>query len=303
LRERDLHAIEGTFRFRNQEPVEVIELPFEIPLAETRPSVTLDVTPAPKPAVPARFEPVSPGEELRVVAALHRIGADLGDPVEIARSEDRIVVTGIGLGAERRQEITRTLEAMPRVAVRFHESDVTDLPAPPLPAGAKRSSAGEEGARLRARIEEHLGGRPAFDRFADRLLESGDGMMAHAHALRRLAERFTPATESLLSAGDRQVLDGIRIEHVRAIRTESVSIDALVNPVLLGIGIRGDAVPVEAPAGTTWQSRAVQHFEAARQVERHLAVVVAGAAVEGGEGALGERLLGALERLRSIGER
>jgi anti-sigma factor RsiW len=303
LREADLRAVEGTFRFRNQEPVEVTELPLEAPPADTpRASAAFEVPSSP-PAATVQPPPVevSPGEELRVIAALHSIGADLGDPVEITRAEDRILVTGIGLSPERRDEIARTLVAMPRVAVRFHDSDAVDLPpAPPPPE--RRSKSGGDTGRLAARIEEHLGGRPAFDRFADQLLEYGDTLMAHAHALRRLAERFPPEAESRLSAEDRQVLEGIRTEHGAAINRQAEAVHALVHPLLRELGIRPAASP-SSSAGLTWQARAKERFEAARQVERRSAALVAGAAPEEGGGALGPGLLAGLEHLRSFGER
>ena len=304
LRERDLRAVEGTFQFRNQERVEVTELPAD-PVALNVPAIQPGANPSNAPAVPppsipapAAQGPATRSEELRVIAALHRIGADLGDPVEVSRSGERIVVTGIGLDAERRDEIARTLEAMPRVAVQFHESGAAELQAA-RPA-AKRAPAGDEATRLQRQLEDYLGGRPAFERFADRLLLDGDTMMAHAHALRRLAERFPPVATASLNASDQELLNGMRQVHAAAIRRHGNSIDSLVSPALRSLGVKPQAAA--QPGGGSWQARAAEQFQAAQQVEKLLAVVVAGAAMEGGEGALGPRLLGSIELLRAIGE-
>jgi len=304
LRQRDLRAVEGTFQFRNRERVEVTELPPEpvsvnVPAIEppALPSNAPNVLPPPVPA-PTASGPATRSDELRVIAALHRIGADLGDPVEVSRSGERIVVTGIGLDAERRDEIARTLEAMPRVAVQFHESGAAELQTA-RPA-AKRAPAGDEATLLQRQLEAYLGGRPAFERFADRLLEDGDTMMAHAHALRRLAERFPPGATASLDASDQELLDRIRQKLAAGIRRHGASIDSLVSPALRSLGVKPRVAA--QPGGGTWQARAAELFQAAQEVERLLAVLVAGAAMEGGEGALGPRLLGSIETLRAIGE-
>jgi len=108
LRGTDLHPIEGRLEFRNNEMVELAELP-EAPFPPV-PAVTgapMHVTPHPAHPIPSGGAVERPGpepgpaEELQVVAALHRLGADLGDPVEINRSGAQIVVSGLGIAASR----------------------------------------------------------------------------------------------------------------------------------------------------------------------------------------------------------
>jgi hypothetical protein len=82
-----------------------------------------------------------------------------------------------------------------------------------------------------------------------------------------------------------------------------MAIHALVTPALTAIGFRSDGGLQGLPVSTTWQQRALDRFHAAQQLERLLAVVLAGATLEGGDGALGPRILGSMERLRSIGDR
>ena len=47
----------------------------------------------------SRSAPPTPADELLVIAALHRIGADLGEPVEVRREGPEVVVNVAGVEA------------------------------------------------------------------------------------------------------------------------------------------------------------------------------------------------------------
>jgi hypothetical protein len=111
LRSQDLRAVAGTLQFRNHERVEISELP-DAPMPKPEAAgVAAQAAPALMPssmknqssALPRST--TTPGEELQVMAALHRVGADLGDPIEVIPSGDHILVTGMGITPERQQQI------------------------------------------------------------------------------------------------------------------------------------------------------------------------------------------------------
>ena len=81
--------------------------------------------------VPPRSS-VSVSDELQVLSALHQIGADLGDPIHVSLSADKVMVSGVGVAPQRQQVIQRTLESMPNVAVQF-----TEPVAAPVPEGKR----------------------------------------------------------------------------------------------------------------------------------------------------------------------
>src|SRR5574340_570325 len=123
-----LRPVEGRFEFRNQEWVEISELPEPAPA----PSVAATTPPparesAPPPAVEAS---ASAGDELQVLAALHGLGADLGEPIEVTREGARIVVSGVGIAETRQQQIQQALDRMPRVVVRFSDPAAAGPEAP-----------------------------------------------------------------------------------------------------------------------------------------------------------------------------
>src|SRR5579872_1859809 len=94
------------------------------------PKIAQPHTPVPLAAI--KMSPAEPlaNAEVRVLAILHRIGADLGDPVDASIGADgKIHVNGVGLGEERQTEIHAALASEPGVAIRF-EGAVANSAAP-----------------------------------------------------------------------------------------------------------------------------------------------------------------------------
>ncbi|HFA59598.1 MAG TPA: hypothetical protein ENJ83_02805, partial [Rhodospirillales bacterium] len=187
----ELRPVEGTLRFRNNEWVEMRELaPAEIPapVAELpRRAPERPATPAPQPAeepLPREIiRPATPAEELMVLAVLHELGADLGEPVEVAREGERIAVTGFGVNPEIAAQIQQQLAGVPGVVVRLG-----DAPAGTVePAGTAGRETATDPAPLEQRLAERLGGRTAFEQFSEGLLAVNEELMARVYALQRLA--------------------------------------------------------------------------------------------------------------------
>ncbi|MBI3471766.1 MAG: zf-HC2 domain-containing protein, partial [Candidatus Solibacter usitatus] len=217
LRAEDLRATEGTLEFRNHERVEISELPEEAApssVASVRPEASSDPhpeLPRTQPGDSAATVAATPGGELRVFAALRRLGADMGEPIEVTRTERQILVAGVGLDPQRAREIQDALSSLPNVAVRFSEP----APAPVSPNAPEASSPGasSEAARLlRSKLEAQLGGRGSLEQFAEQALEGAEALMTGVHALRRLSQRFAPETESQLNAEERRLLEKLRGE-------------------------------------------------------------------------------------------
>jgi len=266
LRATDLHPVDGRFEFRNQEWVEYNEISDASTTDGGNPAVTRleapmrRVEPPSRPAALPSGNSASISEELRVLVALHEIGADLGDPVEVNRTGGRILVSGIGVPSQRQREIHRALDSMPNVTVQFAEpsggesasgSDTAD------PAGARPSG-------IQARVEQHLGGRAEFERFSAHLLESMDNIMARAYALRALAQRFPEGTE--MSSSDRALLGDLARVHAKALTSQLSDLHRTLAPVLVSLG-GSTAQGTPANHRTAWQPAIEDLFQASRRSE------------------------------------
>src|ERR1017187_5853163 len=242
LRGTDLEPLEGRFEFRNRDWVEMTELVDQ----QTNPASTVagttggvprqpGVPPGPLDVPMESAEPSAFSEELQVVSALHELGADLGDPLEISREGRQVLVSGTGIPPQRQQQIHGLLDRLPHVVVRFDDPAFPASAVPVQSEPATRDAAGPEKSTYPARIEERLGGRPQFERFSSSVLDWTDSAMTRAYALRRLAQQFSAAAENQMTAEDRRTLRSLGREHLAAFAKDAGRVANTVKPVLTGM--------------------------------------------------------------------
>jgi hypothetical protein len=306
LRSSDLEPVEGRFEFRNRDWVELTELVDQ----QTTPASNIAGTIGGMPRQPGRppsphnisVEPSEPSgpsavsEELQVVAALHQLGADLGDPLEISREGRQVLVSGTGISPQRQQQIHGLLDRLPHVLVRFDD--------PAFPAGATpvqsepvtRDAAGPEKSTYAARIEERLGGRPQFERFSSSVMDWTDTAMTRAYALHRLAQQFSAEAEGQMTSEDLRTLHKLGREHLASFAKEVQRIANTVNPVIKGLG-PGSAEIQARPDPIAWQSASEDLLVSARKAETLLAVVLGLAPAENASGNVPAQLIGILGEL------
>jgi anti-sigma factor RsiW len=264
LRSADYIPVESTLQFRDQDRIEITELPAEQPLAVTAPVPAPTAAPALAPTVPAALPTTA--DELRVFAALRKLGADLGEPIEITRTSDAIVVTALETDAVRRQQLERELSPLAHVRVQF--TDIAPSTAAPASPTLLR---GNSASPFETELNQFFGGQAAIDRFTDQALELTDAILARAHALRRLSEHFPASAVATLSPADRQTLDQLVAAHAAALAQSARALNQLATPVL-------DHLHAGAPSPRTLAANPLELLRAARQVEQLLAHLFTGAA-------------------------
>ena len=285
LNARDLRPVEEHLQFGSNEWVEVTEVAPEPAVAavETKvePDESLRKSP-PEPVADASPATVSApsvttataGDELQVLLALHRIGADLGDPIDISLHGSQVLVTGVGIPPRRQQEIRAVLASNSNVTVQFSEPAASTAPAPPpRPEGATNA----EISPLQARVAEKLGGRVNFEELSSEVLDLSDQMMSRAYAVRRLSEKFPAGVDASLTPVNRQILAGLRQEHTATLVHLTADIDRVLRPVFVSLGVNPRAGVPETGLAPEWQPATEGVFQSARQVEK-LAALMFGAA-------------------------
>ena len=304
LRTADLLPIEGRLEFRDRNWIEFTDLS-EVPdLHDGSPVASLGELPV-RPAVPSRPAAIAPGEtasisdELQVLSALHGIGADLGDPVEVKLSNGHVEVSGVGVSAERQRQIHRALDSMAHVEVAF--SDPGAAPAPVQATAPERapvfSAPSSATTKLQTRLEQQLGGRAEMERFSSRVLDWNEAAMARAYALRALAQRFSQDQQSAMTPDDRRVLRQMAREHISALQAHITGMEAALTPILSALGAAAPPPP-QPPAFTSWQAGAEQVFRSSRRVELLLSTVLGVTSGEKPSADLPTNLLSALADLR-----
>jgi len=274
LRASDYHPVGSRFEFRDREWVEYNEFS-ETPATDGgTPAVsrldapTRRVVPSRPSALPSG-ESASISEELRVLAALHEIGADLGDPLDITRSGGKVLVSGVGIPSGRQRDIHRALDPLPNVAVQF----VDPASGAAAQSVAETTEVKPDSGRspLQSRLEQQLGSRAAFERFSSQTLDELDNAMAHAYALRSLAQRFPEGT--VMSDSDRTLLADLAGTHLKTLSSQINELHRTLAPVLVSLG---GATAQGRPVTTAraWQTAAEDTFAASRRLEVLLSTLV-----------------------------
>lgn len=278
LRARDLRPIEGSWRFRDAEYVEMSEVPLDHAGEGTTGAPAAQAQgPAedPAPSRPtATQRSVGTADELRVMAALRKVGADLGEPVEVTRTTDEVLVTGMGIEPERQRQIQTALGTLPQVVTRFSEGKPPSVPPSQEPTANIAATASTEQAR--SWLEGQLGSRSSAESFAERVLGLTDAITARAHALRRLAERFPSEAEGQLSPEERQILIDLRADHESALNLNARELRKLIGQALKNLSSSGSGLSAAGPRLSTWQAAAEQSLARAQEVDKLAAGLIAG---------------------------
>jgi hypothetical protein len=287
LRAADLEPVEARLEFRDQEWVELSEASGEpagdgggaaiAPHAAEPPAApgAPSLPPSALPGVTGGTVPAS--AVIQVLAALHEIGADLGEQVEVNPVDGRLAVTGMGIPLARQRQIQGALEKFPNVTVQFSEP-TAQAPGTPAPDTAT-PPAESPSAAITTRVERQLGGRPQFERFSSQMLDWDDQATAQAYALRRLAERFPASDEARLSAPDRRALRQLASQNATTLADLAGKMVRTLDPVLAALGAPAAGPPSNTPDG--WQPASEDLLQTARRVERRLSVMLGAAPADG----------------------
>ncbi|MGH9629892.1 MAG: zf-HC2 domain-containing protein [Bryobacteraceae bacterium] len=276
MRAVDLHPVSETLQFRNKELVEITEsLPepqSPTPNSVPPPQIAAnDPSPSGKPPRTDHEAP-GPAEELRVLAALNRIGADLGEPIEVVRdsSAGKLRVTGLGLDPARRRQIRASLEHLPDVDVRFEDPQPVKLEGREADVSSAPMEAPDP---LRSHLELKLGGSALLDQFINRVLEQSEAALARAHALRKLASRFPPDVEGELEPPGLQLLFDLRDAHLAALAGIEPQLVQTLSPLLGELLPDAQAVQPCSP----WQDCTEPLLESTQNLDRVLNLSLASA--------------------------
>lgn len=314
VRARDWHPLEQRLRIRREGgewEYRLAETAFEVINAETlHPSFFTDPASnalAPVQAGRAELSALEPAlldtglqptntdlsaalddAETEVRYALHRAGGDLGEPIEIIRQPSgKLEVRGLVNTAKRKQELDAVLRTIPNVTVNLKTVEEATRSATAGPVSAEEPSS--EG-----RLEVGGGALPLGEMLAQRqkvndeeikelsntALALSEAALAEAWALRRLAERYTPAELARLNPQSRRKLTLIVRDHLKALRGRIESIRALLTPALQSVaGDRPESAPSVAWE-TSWPAFSAPLFKTLQRMNRLTSALCATAPIE-----------------------
>lgn len=329
LQASDLHPIGGTLGVRQEEGYcnyDLAEMSFRVVTLEAlRPDIFAE------PALTALAEPVTVGAapltralpsvselaatEMQARIGLHRVAADLGEPIEIVRSRHEVEVRGLVDTDQRKRDLVVALQGIPHLVMRVltvaetgqslpasspeNVSEPRSQAAPGLTSVARAVSSPK--LPIQEQLEKYLsehrsttvspGGKGNgategtvqhdIQKLTSQAVTLSEASLEHAWALRRLAERYTPDEVSTLPPESRRQLEDLVRDHIRALVEQNRKYGAMVKPVLFSIAGKpeGSSPSSRGQAEADWPVFSPSLFNTVSQVDRLTSTLFAGAAL------------------------
>jgi hypothetical protein len=290
VREQDFHPVKRTVELLDVGTVEIAEVNYAV-LGWNAVNENLfePLTPGvpPNSSIHANVAPVAPviptaaqllDAELQARVALHTVGADLGEQIEVV-PESRalaVLVHGLANTPGRKQELLAALRGIPNLEIRLRtvEEAVAER-QPEETAPPTRGVAVSGHPALEDRLVEsfpNVGERSAF---VNRGLGFFDQALAQAWALRHLEERYTSDQVGLLSQSDRHTLELLMRDHVATIRQGLSDGEQFLEPVI----VRAPTTSVN-PGGLRaeedWRKFVHEVFQSVQEIQGDVAKLLAG---------------------------
>jgi len=277
LQQVTYRATKASFEFQGEDLIEISE---QSQVSPQKPSDT--ATPPIDEPGKATETVAGPEDELRVFAALDAIGADLEEPVEVRLEpgHHHVLVTGMGMPAQRRKQIETALATLPNTVVRFRASQ----PMADTGGGSVFSDGGSDtghSAFLR-RLQDMAGGARALQTITDESLETSNSLFAQSHWLFVLAQEFPLAVESGLTANSARTLLTLRQRRLGAMTYAVRRLKDQLRPFL-----KEDRAVTETAQAFSWQSQSQTIYESIGSLDRLVIRLLAGSYDE----QTGERML------------
>ncbi len=204
--------------------------------------------------------------EMEVRYDLHKLGADLGESVEIATSSGELVVNAASLSQDMKQQLATLLAQKPGVRLEFQEPG-TRRPSgrpttlTPLP----QIAAPQDDERLR----NFFGGAQEEENYARLVLQTSTNVLAHLYALDDLAVRWSPEQGAHLSPEAKAQLATMVRDHARDVQAGVSDLRTRIDFLLKGLG-SPEIAQIPAAGSATWQDASASALDAARLTDRIL---------------------------------
>ncbi len=228
------------------------------------------LVPSAPPVNASIYRPVLPNlddVEVGVRYDLHRIGADLGESIEVSQhTPDAVIVNAWGISSERKAQLASLLDGKPDVRLEFQPPDINSsvaaqparsvvIPQPPLPQ-----------QQPDRRLEQYFGSRDTEENYTRAVLDTSTTLLSHLYALRALAQRWPSNNDPRLSDSSRAELAAMVQDHAREVASQVDELKAELVPLMSGFGYQ---LKSDAPSGAfaSWQDVGVASLGAGKQID------------------------------------
>ena len=163
--------------------------------------------------------------ELRYAMFVEHLDED--EDLQISRSADAVIVSGIASSAERMRQLQASLTGLPGVRLSVSEPG---LPAAgPTAAASKQTPNAASVPLLKDRLDSAFASPEARRDFVDSCLSISDSAVSNAWALKKLAERYTDDLRSALRPESQAKVDEMMRGHLGQIAAANAKLNTLLD--------------------------------------------------------------------------
>jgi hypothetical protein len=277
VRADDFHLVEQHLRFTDDRLVDFTEMAFKVsdqPQAESNPTAQSEsnsgrtVEPHETASVPSQGEPDETEVELRYTLFIHQW--DLGEDLTIARVPGRVTLSGTVSSGEREKAMRATLSTLPNVELSITApSALSGVPSTSNHGPSAKGPTLDSIPLLTDVLANAFPTREERLAFVDRCLSVSDTELAHAWALKRLADRYSESEQERLKPESRAKIREMLHAHLQAVGQANAGLDPLLE--LLPI-----SAPLTPAAPLSWRIGVLSLFAQIQQQDDLVTSLVVG---------------------------
>jgi hypothetical protein len=230
------------------------------------PPRTLETLPSPTAADLAQ-------SELMARIAMHQIGADMGEELQLESGSRAIRIVGRTESNERGEQIKRTLAGIPWIRI-----DLRPFSGIPASRSARVLTTGavtHDDSTIVPLEEQMSSAIPSVDErveFVNTMLASAEAATEHAWAIEHLAQRYDERQISLLTPSSKQALDLLVQTHSEELMRQMDEIEAGISRILG----TSRSLPPLSHAAAPWQQSAENALLSIRSLHETLLTDLSG---------------------------
>jgi anti-sigma factor RsiW len=198
--------------------------------------------------------------ELGVTVVLHRLGADLGEPIEVVRTDATLTVDVSQVSPERKERLTDALHGLSSVEVQSESKPMTEGATQRILPPARASSPPDD------RLTKWFGGGDMQERFARTAIESSTALLSRWFAVAALAHQWPTDREAQLSETSKRDLTTILGDHATAMRELVFNLDVQFKVLARAFSVA--PTPPTAFHGGDWRSASTRGLPKAKELDR-----------------------------------
>jgi hypothetical protein len=286
LRDGDYHAIGETLRFQD-ENIEMSEVDFSVLAFESVDPAVFGPSSSPQPAaLPVRPAVSAPSisdlvrAEAEARVALHTLGADLGEPIDISSDGKEVLVSGLVDTSERKQDLLQALQTIPHLRTSLVSATEVAERADALALKDDNPVVAVESAPLLEReLRATFPDAEARTNFVNDVLATSMNAAGRAWSLRRLSDRYTNDISSRLDVLNERTVELLIRDDAKLLQQELNKLQLLLTqlkPEMSADRSTGTEVKADDTEPEDWHWGVDSAFSESQRIQNDVSVLFSG---------------------------